>query len=466
MRTKSILVVDDDESLRTVARMQLEDLGYQVTAVSGGEEALEVLTAQSVALVITDLRMPGMSGMDLLQRVRAEFPETQVVIITAYATIENAVEAVKAGAYDYVTKPLNFNNLALVVARALERGDLLTEVGALRTILDRKYGFDAIIGRSEALLAVLDQAGRAAQSKATVLIRGETGTGKELVAKAIHANSDRKHLPFATINCGAIPRELLESELFGHVKGSFTGAVANKKGRVEMADGGTVFLDEIGEMPLELQVKLLRLIQEGEIEKVGATGPAKVDVRIIAATHRNLLARIEDGAFREDLYYRLAVIPLELPPLRNRAVDIPELVQHFFLKCRQRHGRMDLAFPTSLVPCFTAYSWPGNVRELENVIERLVVLAAGNEIRLGDLPEPLRRQRPVTDVLHLEIPPGGISLEAVERDLILLALKKFNWNQTHAARYLDISRKTFIYRMEKHGIQREHPPGGIEPAEI
>ncbi len=207
-------------------------------------------------------------------------------------------------------------------------------------------------------------------------------------------------------------------------------------------------------MPLELQVKLLRLIQEGEIEKVGATGPAKVDVRIIAATHRNLPARVEDGAFREDLYYRLAVIPLDLPPLRNRAEDIPDLVQQFFLKSREKHDRTDLAFPTSLLPCFTAYSWPGNVRELENVIERLVVLAAGNEISLSDLPEPLRRQRPVTEVLHLELPPLGISLEAVERDLIEMALKKFNWNQTHAARYLDISRKTLMYRMEKHGIQR------------
>jgi two-component system NtrC family response regulator len=455
MSEKTVLVVDDDESLRKVTRMQLEELGYRVVTAAGGEEALAALAAEPVALVITDLKMPGMSGLELLKRARAEFPETEVVMITAHGTIGNAVEAVKAGALDYLTKPIDFDQLAIVAGRALERYDLLAELRTLRANLDRKFGFDAITGSSEALLAVLDQAARAAQSKATVLIHGETGTGKELLARAIHANSARKHMPFAVINCGAIPRELLESELFGHVKGSFTGAIANKKGRVEAADGGTVFLDEIGEMPMELQVKLLRLIQEGEIEKVGAAGPAKVDVRIIAATHRNLLARVEDGAFREDLYYRLAVIPLVLPPLRDRSEDIPDLVQHFFLKSRQKHNRMDLSFPSALLPYFTSYGWPGNIRELENVIERLVVLAPGNEIRLDDLPEPLRRNRPVADLLHVELPPQGISLEAVERDLILMALRKFDWNQTHAARYLDISRKTLIYRMAKHGLQRE-----------
>jgi DNA-binding NtrC family response regulator len=462
---KTILVVDDDESLRRVTRMQLEDLGYRVTAVSRVDEALAVLAAEPVALVITDLKMPGMSGMDLLEQARLEFPETQVIMITAYGTIGNAVEAMKAGAFDYVTKPIDFDELALVVARALERQDLLAEVRALRATLDRKYGFEAIIGRAESLLAVLEQADRAAHSSATVLIRGETGTGKELLAKAIHANSARRHQPFVTINCAAIPKELLESELFGHVRGSFTGAVANKKGRVEMADGGTVFLDEIGEMPLELQVKLLRLIQEGEVEKVGATGPVKVDVRIIAATHRNLLARIEDGTFREDLYYRLAVVPLDLPPLRDRPEDVPELVQHFLLKSKQKHGRADLVFPPSLLPYFKSYAWPGNVRELENVMERLVVLAPENEISVGDLPEFLRRQPPATDVIRLEIPACGTSLEAVEKNLILLALEKFNWNQTHAARYLDISRKTLIYRMEKHGVRREQAQDNAEPAQ-
>jgi two-component system NtrC family response regulator len=283
-----------------------------------------------------------------------------------------------------------------------------------------------------------------------------------VLAKAVHFNSPRKERPFVTINCSAIPKDLLESELFGHVKGSFTGALANKKGKAEVADGGSLFLDEIGELPLELQVKLLRLIQEGEIEKLGVTGMTKVDVRIIAATHRNLLAMIEDGTFREDLYYRLAVIPLELPPLREHADDIPELVQNFFLKAREKQGRPNLALPPSLLPYFSGYRWPGNVRELENVIERLVVLSRGDEITANDLPDSLRRERPSVEELHLDLPPQGISLEAVEKELIVRALKKFNWNQTQAAQYLDISRKTLIYRMEKFGLRKEQEPAEDE----
>jgi two-component system NtrC family response regulator len=256
-----------------------------------------------------------------------------------------------------------------------------------------------------------------------------------------------------TINCGAIPRDLLESELFGHVKGSFTGAMTHKVGKIELADRGTLFLDEIGEMPVDLQVKLLRLIQQGELEKVGAAAPVKVDVRFVAATHRNLGAMIEDGAFREDLYYRLAVIPLELPPLRDRSDDIPELVQHFFLNAKEQQGRPDLMLPPGLLPRFQDYRWPGNIRELENVIERIVVLARGDEITLADLPEFLRRERPAIDMLQLELPAQGISLEAVEKELIVRALDRFHGNQTHAAKYLDISRKALIYRMEKHGIR-------------
>ncbi|MGB9606807.1 MAG: sigma-54 interaction domain-containing protein, partial [Bryobacteraceae bacterium] len=324
--------------------------------------------------------------------------------------------------------------------------------------LDRKYGFENILGRSPALLETLEAAARVAASEVTVLIRGETGTGKELLAKAIHFNSPRRHGPFVTINCGAIPRELLESELFGHLKGAFTGAVAHKKGRVELADGGTLFLDEIGELPPPLQVKLLRLLQEKEIEKVGATEPLRVNVRIIAATHRNLEAMVEDGTFREDLYYRLAVIPLVLPPLRERAEDIPELALHFFERSKQRHRRPDLVLPEALLPYFSSYRWPGNVRELENVIERVVLLARGQEVTLHDLPEFLRRERPPLDAIQLELPPEGISLEAVERELIRRALEKFDGNQSKAARYLDISRKTLIYRMEKYGLKPKAEP--------
>jgi len=409
------------------------------------------------ALVLTDLKMPGLSGMELVDRIRSEYPEVPSVIITAFGTIQSAVQAMRAGAYDYLTKPIDFEELALVVHRVLEHFRLVAEVRDLRASLDRKYGFENIIGHSEALLSLLDTAARAAQSESTILIHAETGTGKELLARAIHFNSRRREKPFITINCGAIPRELLESELFGHVKGSFTGAVAHKAGKVEMAERGTLFLDEIGEMPGELQVKLLRLIQQGELEKVGATSPVKVNVRIVAATHRNLRAMIEDGTFREDLYYRLAVIPLELPPLRDRAEDIPELVEHFFLQTREKQERPGLVLPPALLPRFRDYRWPGSIRELENVIERIVVLTPGDEITLRDLPDFLRRERPMIDTLQLELPPGGISLEGVEKELLGRALDKFNGNQTHAAKYLDISRKALRYRMEKHGIPRKGP---------
>src|SRR6516165_5888501 len=369
MKVKTILVVDDDESLRRVTQLQLEEAGYSVVTASNGGEALALVEAENPALVITDLKMPGLSGLELLAKIRDSYPEISVVLITAYGTVQTAVEAMKAGAYDYITKPIDYEELVLVVNRAMEHHQLLEEVRGLRVSLDQKYGFESIIGRSKLLLSVLEMASRVAQKDSTVLIRGETGTGKELLAKAIHQNSRRSHHPFVTINCGAIPKDLLESELFGHAKGSFTGAFAPKRGKVETADGGTLFLDEIGELPVELQVKLLRLIQQGEIEKVGTTGPATVDVRIIAATHRNLQTLIEDGSFREDLFYRLAVIPLELPPLRERSSDIPELVEALFLRARQKHCLPNLKLPPHLLPYFGAYGWPGNIRELENVIE-------------------------------------------------------------------------------------------------
>jgi len=460
---KRILVVDDDESLRWVTQAQLQQSGYDVAAAANAASALEQIRNLPADLVITDLKMPGMSGLDLLKEIRSLYPEIIVIMVTAFGTVENAVEAMKAGAYDYITKPVNMDELRLIVNRGFENLDLREEVRALRGSLDKKYGFENILGQSNKLLYVLDMASRAARATSTVLIRGETGTGKELLAKAVHFNSPRKDKPFVTINSGAIPKDLIESELFGHVRGSFTGAFANKKGKVELADGGTLFLDEIGELPVELQVKLLRLIQQGEIEKLGAAGVSKVDVRIIAATHRNLQAMVEDETFREDLYYRLAVIPLEIPPLRERAEDIPELVQHFFLKAKEKQGRANLVLPTRMLPYFSAYTWPGNVRELENIIERIVVLSRGDEITLNDLPDFLRRERPAVEELHLILPPNGISLEAVEKELIVRALEKFNCNQTHAAQYLDLSRKTLIYRMEKFGLRRDRSEAAGDP---
>jgi DNA-binding NtrC family response regulator len=452
---RSILVVDDDESLRRVLQLQLEEAGYVVLTAADGPTALAKMEDASPAVVITDLKMPGMSGLDLLTKLRAGFPEATVIIVTAFGTVSTAVEAMKLGAYDYITKPVDYEQLLLVVRRAMEHGHLLKEVRTLRTNLDEKYGFENIIGRSKALMHVIEMASRVAQRDSTILIYGETGTGKGLLARAIHQNSSRRIGPFQTINCGAIPKDLLESELFGHTKGSFTGAMAAKKGQVEMADGGTLFLDEVGELPFELQVKLLRLVQQGEIDKIGSTSAIKVNVRIISATNRNLQALIEDGAFREDLYYRLAVIPLTLPALRDRIEDIPELMQHLFLKAKQKHNLPQLRLAPSVLSHFSGYRWPGNIRELENVVERLVVLSAGDEIVDADLPDFLLHSRRDPEAMEVNLPPTGISLERVEKDLILRALEKFDWNQTRAARYLDISRRTLIYRIEKHGITKE-----------
>ena len=461
-----ILAIDDDLPSLDLVISALEQKGVDILGASDPEEGLSLFMRERPEIVLVDVMMPKMNGIEVLKRIVRPDPgshpgelQTMVIMLTAFGTVETAVEAMRAGAYDYLTKPVNVPELRIVVERALEHLRLRAEVWRLRRTLDTKYGFESILGRSKRLLSVLDMAARAAQSATTVLIRGETGTGKELLARAIHFNSPRKQRPFYTINCGAIPKELLESELFGHVKGAFTGAVTHKTGKVEAADSGTLFLDEIGDMPLELQVKLLRLVQQGEIEKVGATSPMKVDVRIIAATHRNLQAMIEDQRFREDLYYRLSVIPLELPPLRERSDDIPQLVRLFFERSCEKHGRQGLTLTEELISRFTEYRWPGNVRELENVIERLVVLADGEVVRFSDLPDFLRGEPGRKDTLQLNLPPEGISLEGVERELILAALRKCDWNQSRAAQYLDLSRKTLIYRMEKFGLRREQEDG-------
>jgi len=456
-----ILVADDDVSLRRVLQVQLEQEGYEVAVAASGHQTLSILQLRSFDLLITDLKMPGMSGVELLRHVRLQYPQTIVIMLTAFATVDTAVEAMKVGAYDYLTKPVHPDEMSLVVHRALEHLHLIDQVRTLRISLNQKYGFENILGRSDVLLEVLDAAVRAARSNATVLIRGETGTGKELLARAIHFNSSRCNESLVTINCGAIPKDLLESELFGHRKGAFTGAVADKKGRIELADGGTLFLDEIAEMSPDLQVKLLRLIQEGEIEKIGSEVKIKVDVRIIAATHRDLQVMIEDGTFREDLYYRLAVIPLVLPPLRERADDIPDLVQNFFRKSRERNKRPELAMPPALLPYFVRYRWPGNVRELENIVERIVILARGRDITIEDLPQFLKLERAGIDALEIDLPCQGISLEAIEKELILRALHKCDWNQTRTARYLDLSRKTLIYRLEKHKIEKPADRTGL-----
>jgi transcriptional regulator with PAS, ATPase and Fis domain len=323
-----------------------------------------------------------------------------------------------------------------------------------RPAFDEKYGLARIVGRSRSLRFTLNAAARAAKTDSPVLIRGESGTGKELLAKAIHCNSSRGHNAFVTLNCEGSSREVFESELCGHVKGAFSGAVESKKGKAELADHGTLFLEEVSELPLALQAKVVRMIQQGEIEKIGAHAPMRVDVRVIAATRRNLQALMEDGSFREDLYYKLAVVSLELPPLRERPEDIPALARHFFERSKQKHNRVGLVLPKALLTFFGSYRWPGNVEEMEDLIDQLVARCSNGSIRAEDLPEHLR-QPPVPESFLLDLPPHGVSLEAIERELILRALKKFNWNQTHAAQYLNLSRKTLMYRMQKFKLRRE-----------
>lgn len=468
MSNDMVLIVDDDSSVRRVVQMQLSEAGYEVKNAASGHEALRILSEIPVKLVITDLRMPDMDGIELLRRIKENEIEATLIMITAFGTIETAVHAMRLGAYDYITKPIDYDALLLAVHRAMERQNLLEEVRNLRSALDRRYGFENIIGHSKILLTVLEKAARVAQHESTVLINGETGTGKELLARAIHHNSRRRNHPFVTINCGAIPKDLIEAELFGFSKGAFTGAQASKSGRVEMADGGTLFLDEIGELPLESQVKLLRLIQHGEIERVGTTSPKVINVRIIAATHRTLSAMVEDGLFREDLFYRLAVVPLYIPPLRERKEDIPELAEYIFQKVKERHGMSGLRVAPGVIPRLSKHRWPGNIRELENVVERMLVLSNGEEITELDLPEELRHiaASPSATPLYFEIPDEGINLDAVERELLLRALEKSGGNQSKAARYLDISRRTFIYRIEKHGIRLRDDGKPNDPADI
>jgi DNA-binding NtrC family response regulator len=453
MAAEKILIVEDDETLRNVMQLQLKKLGYEVASVPDVERAMDILQRFPQDLIITDLNLPGISGIELLKRIRSESVGSAVIVMTAYGTIQSAVEAMRYGAYDYITKPIEPYDLKALVSRALDHQRLIEEVQVLRSCLDQKYGFENIIGSSSALMRALDVAARVAPTDATVLIRGETGTGKELVAKAMHFQSARRDRPFVTINCAAIPRELLESELFGYMKGAFTGALTHKKGKAEIADGGTMLLDEIGEMPMELQVRVLRLIQEREIEKIGARTPTKVDVRIIAATHRNLEAMVKDGVFREDLYYRLLVVPIELPSLRERRSDIPDLVWHFLEKAKRKHNRSDVTLNSDLLPIFSNYSWPGNVRQLENGIERMVLLSGGPEITHKDLPDFLLVGGPSNVAPKVELPDEGINLDAVEKDLIMRALERFGGNQTRAANFLNMSRRTLAYRLKKHNVQ-------------
>jgi two-component system NtrC family response regulator len=382
--------------------------------------------------------------------VRERDDTLPVILITAYGTIESAVLAMKQGAFDYITKPFNRDELRMTLDRALRMRRLEKENAVLRAEVTDRYCFESIIGSGGKLKEVLDLAGRVAASDATVLITGESGTGKELLAKGIHYNSKRADASFVAVNCAAIPENLIESELFGHMKGSFTGAVRDHEGKFEQADGGTLFLDEIGDLRIDLQAKILRALQERQVDRVGGTKPVTVDVRVIAATNRDIEKAVKDGLFREDLYYRLSVVTLNMPPLRERRDDIPVLVEHFLKKFNRDAG---VTIEGEALSAIKSYGWPGNVRELENVIERASVLKRGAVITPADLPDKLKKERTGIDSIILNLPDEGISLEDLEKSLILKALEKHNNNQTRAAEYLGITRPTLIYRLEKYGLK-------------
>jgi two-component system NtrC family response regulator len=451
----TILLIDDDESLRRVTEFTLREEGYAVLTAADGRAAIEAFSNAPVDLVVTDVRMPEMDGMELLSRLKAMHPDLPVVLLTAHGTINAAVDAMKLGAADYLTKPCTRDQLRASIRQALEVARLKTENRNLRQMVTERFSFASMIAGSRSMCAVTDTASRVAASDATVLLEGESGTGKELLAKAIHVHSNRAARAFVTVNCAAIPEHLLESELFGHRRGAFTGAVADKPGKFEAADGGTVFLDEIGELPVLLQVKLLRVLQEREIDKLGEPRPRKVDVRVIAATNRDLEKMVSDGSFREDLFYRLSVVPIRMPPLRERMDDLPFLVDHFLTKHASRLQRLRPPVEKAVYSVMNANTWPGNIRELENVIERALVLDRDGVIGLDDLPERFRAVDSRFGNVRIELPDEGISLETVERDLIVAALEKHSGNQTRAAAYLNITRSTLLYRMQKFGLDRE-----------
>jgi two-component system NtrC family response regulator len=449
MANTLILVVDDDASQRRLIEFWLKEEGYTVLTAVDGNSGLQVFESKSPALVISDIRMPDLSGLDLLSRIKAASPDTPVILITAFGTVADAVDAMKLGAADYVLKPVNADELKLTVQRALEHRKLVDENRYLRDFADTAFRFENIIGASKKMRDVFDIALQVAGRDSTVLLAGESGTGKELLAKAIHQNSLRANKPFITVNCGALPEALAESELFGHLKGSFTGAISDRVGKFEAANEGTIFLDEVGELTLPLQVKLLRVVQEREIDKIGSPHPVKVNVRILAASNRNLKNRIADGLFREDLYYRLSVVTIELPPLRERRDDIPLLIQHFLKQLKDRYSLADLSVSDNAREKLIQYNWPGNVRELQNVMERLAVLTRNGRIQSEDLPAEIRQCESRVANIFLKLPDEGIDLEEIEKEILVQALEKHGWNQTRAATYLNISRKTLIYRMEK-----------------
>lgn len=453
-----ILVVDDEESIREFLEIMLRKEGYDVVCAEDGAVAKDILQKKNFDMVISDLQMPNVTGMELLEHVKSSYPSTVFMMVTAFGTTETAVEAMKMGAYDYLTKPFKIDEVRINLANALRGQSLEVENRALKKELVREYQFQNLVGNSEVMHKVFDLIKRVSQASTNVLITGESGTGKEMIAKGLHYNGPLKDQAFITVNCGAIPESLMESEMFGHKKGSFTGAVSDKVGLFEAADGGTLFMDEVGELPLSIQVKLLRALQERVIRRVGSTDNQKVEVRIIAATNRNLEEMVKDGTFRQDLYYRLNVINIESPSLRERKDDIPLLANHFFKKHSEKLGKQVEGISQEAMEILCGYNYPGNVRELENIIERTVALEGGATILPESLPPFVSTPsgRKMASSQDIEVTEDGVDLDKIigqiEKELLIKAVHTANGVKKRAAKLLGISFRSMRYRVEKYGL--------------
>ena len=445
-----LMIVDDEKNTREGLKWTLEHGDTQVRVASTGEEALELFKQEHFDLVIVDLKMPGMGGLELMRTLKKLDPKVEVIVLTAHGTVETAVEAMRDGAFDYLTKPVDVEELRINCERALKTRRLNLENEELRSLVEKRYGFQNIIGNSPAMERIFQTVRQVAPTRATVLIQGESGTGKELVAHAIHLNSPRAHKPFVAVNCGALTATLLESELFGYEKGAFTGAHRTKPGRFEMADEGTLLLDEISETTSDFQVKLLRVLQDQTFERVGGVHPIQVDVRVLAATNQDLHKLVREGKFREDLYYRLNVVPLHMPPLRERPEDIPLLVDVFIREFCEANNREPIQMHPKAMAQLQDYHWPGNVRQLRNVIEGLVVMTPGREITAQSLPEEIRREEPARGHVTLRV---GSSLSDAEREMIRATLSEQRGNRAKTAKTLGIGRKTLYRKLEAYGIE-------------
>jgi len=454
MKDYSILIIDDEEAQRNVLSGYLQKKGFKVYSASSGNEGVDVTKNNLIDIVLSDYKMPDKTGIEVLEEVKKMNPEISFVILTAYGTVENAVKAMRLGAYDYISKPVDLDELDLLMEKIIETKNLKSEIQILRSQLQEKFKFDSFISNSPKMDEVLSVASRAAESKATILITGESGTGKEVLAKAIHFASSRKDKPFIAVNIPALPETLLESELFGHEKGAFTGAEKLKKGRFELADKGTIFLDEIGDVPLNIQVKLLRVLQEQKIERLGSTENIDIDVRIITATHQNLESKIKDGSFREDLFYRLNIVSINIPPLRERREDILPMIEHFIIYFANENHKGKIEISKEVVDLLMKYNYPGNVRELENIIERAVVLCRDKIVTLNDIPDSIKGFK--KEILIKQTGSGTLNeqVEALEKKLIYDALSQSGGNQTVAAKLLGLTERNIRYKIQKYGIKK------------